>query len=183
MAKPVDLPTLLAAQDWARAEKLLRAAAAKKTASADVFYNLAKVLEAAGKTRQMQQWLKRAVAAKPDYALAWYELGRRALDDNALEDAFTAFRRAHAADPHDRDAARSLGRVALRLGKWDVAAQCFAEFADSEAQLALYRIAAERGEPTTHLSQDLLAQSDLRSEVLKTLTRVAKGRLPMVLDQ
>lgn len=182
MAKLIDLPTLLASQDWARAEKLLRAAAAKKTAGADVFYNLAKVLEAAGKTAQMRTWLKRAVARRPDYAAAWFELGRSALQDDDLQGAFGAFERAMTLSPMDQDAKRNCGRVALRLGYWEAASRCFDGASDAEAELAHYRIAAETGQSTDQMRRALLDQPEHRAQVLKTLTRVARGSLPLRLN-
>ncbi len=173
------LPALLAAKDWPAAERLLRRIAKGKAPPPAVFYNLAKVLELAGKPDQMKQWLQRAVAANPGYGLAWYELGRVALDHGALEDALTAFLRTSALMPDDADAQRNLGRVALRLGDWDKAATCFAAHDDPEARLARYRIAAETGSDTRELRDALLAEREWRPEVIRTLTRTAKGSVPL----
>lgn len=173
------LPALLAAQDWASAERLLRRLSKSKAAPAEVFYNLAKVLEAAGKTGQITTWLKRAISANPRYALAWFELGRQHLQAGALEDAFQAFDKAHRYDPSDPDSQRNLGRVALRLGEWSVAERCFANQQDTEAQLARYRIAAETGQATVALRNAMLADGKNRTSVLKTLTRTAKGSFPL----
>lgn len=183
MPSYADLPRLLREENWSAAEKVLRAAARKKVAPAEVFYNLAKVLEASGKAAQMRTWLQRALKAKPDYAMAWFELGRCALAQQDFPSAFKAFERANALDPKDQDARRNLGRIALRLGVWDKAAACFARAEDTEAQLALYRIASERGEDTGALRETLLALPDDRPEVLKTLTRTAKGAIPLKLPQ
>ena len=183
MPSYADLPKLLRDENWPAAEKVLRGAAKKKNAPADVYYNLAKVLEASGKAAQMRPWLERAVTAKPDYATAWFELGRCALAQLDLRLSLRAFDRACALDPKDPDARRNLGRIALRLGIWDKATACFAEDDDTEAQLARYRIASETGEDTQALRKALLVRPDDRPEVLKTLTRTAKGTIPLKLPQ
>lgn len=176
------LPVLLAAKDWPAAERLLRRLAKGKAPQPAVFYNLAKVLEAGGKPDQMKHWLEKAVAANPSYGVAWFELGRIALDHGALTDALTAFVRALALMPNDSDTRRNLGRVALRMGDWDRAKDCFAAQNDPEARLARYRIAAETGSDTTKLRDALLAECSWRSEVIKTLTRTAKGSVPLNLE-
>jgi hypothetical protein len=60
-----DRPGFIAAKDWAAAERLLRKAARAKNPPPEVYYDLAKVLEAAGKPCQMAVWLKRALSANP----------------------------------------------------------------------------------------------------------------------
>jgi|GEM_PF-1452816 tetratricopeptide (TPR) repeat protein len=182
MKDQTSLPALLAAKDWPAAERLLRRLAKGKAPQPAVFYNLAKVLEAGGKPDQMKHWLERAVAANPSYGIAWYELGRIALDHGALADALTAFMRASALMPDDADTRRNLGRVALRLGDWDKAMDCFAAQSDPEARLARYRIASETGATTTDLRDALLAERSWRPEVIKTLTRTAKGSVPLNLE-
>lgn len=173
------LPALLAAKDWPAAERLLRRLAKGKAPQPAVFYNLAKVLEAGGKPEQMKHWFERAVAANPNYGVAWFELGRVALEHNALDEALTAFVRTAALMPGDADTRRNLGRVAMRLGDWDRAAECFAGQGDPEARLAHYRIAAETGASSTELRDALLAERSWRPEVIKTLTRTAKGSVPL----
>ena len=116
MTELSKLPALLQAQDWPRAEALLRKAAQSKSASAEVYYNLAKVLEAAGKSEQRHVWLKRAVAARSDYAIAWYELGRVALGRGDCSSAAQSFDKAFALAPEDADARRMAARLALRQG-------------------------------------------------------------------
>ncbi len=178
MPRYANLPQLLAAQDWAAAEAVLRAAARKKAPPPEVFYNLAKVLEAAGKPSQIAVWLKRAVKARPDYGDAWFELGRFALVDNDLRGAFDAFKRAHTLVPEEADARDNLGRVALRLGEWQTAAECFDARNDDAAMLARYRIAAETGADLSAIQTELLARRALRPEAVKAMTRTAKGSLP-----
>ncbi|MHC0053471.1 tetratricopeptide repeat protein [Actibacterium sp. D379-3] len=178
----VDLSTLqakLAAQDWAGAERLLRRAAQDRRAPAQVFYNLGKVLEAAGKPQQSGPWYRKAVAGDPAYALAWFELGRWAVAADDLALAEKAFAKAVDLAPEDADAWRNLGRVRLRLGQWAAARIAWARFADGEARSALYRIAAELGEDVQDLQRGLLADPALRPEAMKALTRVARGRVPL----
>lgn len=174
-----SLPALLAAKDWPAAERLLRRLAKGKVPPPAVFYNLAKVLEAAGKPDQMKHWLEKAVAANPRYGVAWFELGRIALDQGALKDALAVFVRASALMPEDADTRRNLGRVALRLGDWGKATECFAAQSDPEARLACYRIAAETGASTTDLRDAFLEERSWRPEVIKTLTRTSKGSVPL----
>jgi tetratricopeptide (TPR) repeat protein len=183
MVDLTELPGFIAAQDWAAAERLLRKAARARNPPPEVYYNLAKVLEAAGKPGQMAQWLKRALTANPAYAFAWFELGRLALNEARLEAAFHPFTKAHELAPGDDDSRRNLGRIALRLGKWDVASSCFGGVDDPEALLARYRIAAETGTATQAMRAALFAQPGLRKAVLKTLTRTAKGSIPLDPDQ
>lgn len=177
------LPHLIQTRDWPRAEALLRAAADQPNAPAEVFYNLAKVLEARGKWTDAGPWLDRAVAARDGYANAWFELGRWAVDTGEYPKAFGAFQRAVALDPDDSDARRNLGRVALRLGEWDVAQTAFTGETDVEAQIALYRAATERGEDARSQLADLLARTDARPAVFKAMTRTAKGRVPLRLPR
>lgn len=181
MKDHTSLPALLAAKNWPAAERYLRRLAKGKAPQPAVFYNLAKVLEASGKPDQMKHWLERAVASHPSYGVAWFELGRIALKHNALHDALTAFLKASALMPKDPDTRRNLGRVALRLGDWDKATDCFAAQSDPEALLARYRIAAETGASTRELRDALLAERNWRPEVIKTLTRTAKGSVPLCL--
>ncbi len=179
MTHQADLQALLAAQDWPGAERLLRRAAKSKSANASTYYNLGKVLEVAGKPEQSGAWYKKAVSADPGHANAWFELGRWAIDGRDWPLAAKAFAKAAALAPDDPDAWRNLGRVTLRLGHWDQAQVAWARFDDDEARLAQYRIAAERGKDTSVLRAALLRDPALRPEVLKTLVRTAKGRVPL----
>lgn len=176
-----SLPGLLATQDWPAAERVLRRLAKGKAPAPEVFYNLAKVLEASGKNDQRVYWLERALAAHPRYGVAWFELGRAALQSGALAQAQNAFQHAVDLMPSDADARRNLGRIALRRGDWAVAETCFATLPDLEAQIAIYRLRAETGQASKALRDALLAQPGARPAVLKALTRAAKGSLPLIL--
>lgn len=182
MAYITRLPALLQAGDWPGAERLLRQAAQGKGASAEVFYNLAKVLEEVGKHGQRAQWLKRAVKRRPDYATAWYELGRAELESLDLVAAHQAFERAYKLAPHDSEARRMFARLSLRLGLWHQAEAAFGDAMDPEARLARYRIAAETGRSTRADRDSLLNDPALRREALNTLTRTAKGAVPLNLN-
>ncbi|KEO56444.1 tetratricopeptide repeat protein [Thioclava pacifica] len=182
MSGLAKLGHLIAAQDWAGAEAVLRREAARKDAPAQIFYNLAKVLEAAGRPEQMGHWLTRAVKRDPGYAIAWFELGRVKLAGDQLEEARAAFARALALDHQDADAARNLMRLALRLGHWEEAANAAHRLgADPEALATRYRAASELGhvDEADHLRNALLHDPANRAVALKALTRVAKGQLPM----
>lgn len=177
MASISKLPDLLAASDWVGAERVLRRAAGRTGAGADVFYNLALVLGRAGKGAQAGSWLRRAVKARPGYMAAWFELGRWCLDAGDLTGALEGFQTASGLALEDVDAKRNLGRVALRLGRWDVAVAAF-DADDTEARIARYRIAAETGEDASGLLDNLLDTAP-RQAVLKAMTRTAKGRIPL----
>lgn len=183
MAKLSDLPELLQTRQWKAAEKLLRREAAKPVAMANIFYNLAKVLEADGRHAQSGRWLEKAVAAKLDYAAAWFELGRWHLANHQLRPAFTAFGNASQLDPGDKDAKRNLARLALRLGEWEIARQVWSDFDDTEACCARYRIAAETGEQTAAQLQSLLKKASARPSALKAMTRTARGHIPLSLPE
>ncbi len=183
MAKLDDLPRLIQSQDWSSAERVLRKAAQGKSASAEIFYNLAKVLEQVGKPEQRAAWLKRAVARRPDYALAWFELGCIALEDGESDAALKAYQKAWEADPSDSDARRMVARLSLRLGRWEDARNALQEDQDTEALMLRYRIAAEMGDATPALRDGLLQDAASRPEALRTLTRVAKGSIPLSLPQ
>ena len=173
------LPGLLAAEDWPAAGALLRAAAAQDGASAEVFYNLGKVLEAAGRHAEAGPWFERAVSARPDYQIAWFELGRWAIAHGPLQRALDAFRAASQIDANDEDAARNHARLALRLGHWQEAERVWSRFSDPEALMAHYRTITERGEDGSGLRDELLARGDLRPDMLKAMTRTARGRIPL----
>lgn len=176
-----SLPALIAAQDWPRAERLLRRAATSKGAPAEVFYNLAKVLEARGAAAQMGPWLRKAVAARADYAIAWFELGRWAA--NAREDdlAIAAFRKAVALTPRDKDARINLGRLALRRADWDLAASAWSVLTGPEAEVARYRIATEQGADTSADLDRLLRNPATRGLAIQAMTRTARGCVPLSL--
>lgn len=173
------LPRLLADADWPAAERLLRRAA-RPAAPAAVFYNLAKVLEAQGKTGQMAHWLGRAVAADPGHAHAWFELGRCHHAAGDATTALAAFRKAAALAPADGEAWRMVLRLALRLCAWDVAEAALGHLPDGpETAAARYRVLAETGRAGPQERAALLADPARRPEALKALTRVARGTLPL----
>lgn len=180
MVQLVKLPQLLAAEDWSAAEKLLRRAAGAKGAGAQVFYNLAKVIEMRGGGAKRIAWLKKAVAADARYGAAWFELGRAQIEAGDWAAAEMAFARALALDPADVDARINLARLRLRLGDWTGARVACAGLAETGEVLAiLYRAACELGEDAADLQDRLLADPAERVRALKALTRVAKGSVPL----
>ena len=70
--------------DWPKAEATLRRLVKMRHAPAEAHYNLAQVLLQVGKPEQAGSWLRQAVAARPDYAAAWFELGRWLVDQGSL---------------------------------------------------------------------------------------------------
>lgn len=179
MADLSTLPRLLAAADWPAAERLLRRAA-RPDAPAAVFYNLAKVLEAQGKSGQMEHWLRRAVAAGPGHAPAWFELGRCHHAAGAPGPALAAFRKAACLAPGDGEAWRMVLRLALRLCDWAGAEAALGHLpACPETAAARYRVLAETRRAGAAERAALLADPASRPEALKALTRVAIGTLPL----
>lgn len=181
MLKMKQLAEFIAKGNWQAAEKFLKAEARKKSATADVFYNLAKVLEAGLKYQQSGYWLRKAVGKNPDYQIAWFELGRWSLSFAPIHDAYEAFYKAYALDPEDDDARRNFGRIALRLGQWGEAEKAWSGFDDIEAKQAKYRIVAETGHDATGLLQELLRDKSVRPQVIKTMTKTAIGAIPLKL--
>lgn len=176
------LPALLAARDWPAAERVLKRAAKARPGEASILYNLGRVLMEQGQWAPARHWLKHALAAQPKHQAAWFELGRTALELSDFDAAQAAFAKALDLDPTDRDATRNLGRVALRLGAFSTARAAYGRLdpEDIETACALYRIAAETGAPeAASLRDGLLARRADRAQVLKTLTRTAKGVLPL----
>ena len=160
---------------------MLRREACRKGATAQIYYNLAKVLEQVGKWQQAGQWLRRAVLKDPTYAIAWFELGRWQLDQRALRAAYGAFKTAFELNQQDHDAKRNAARLALRLGDWNQAQLLWQAFDDQEASLARYRIGAELGETEPGTIDALLSDKCHRPETWKALTRTARGSLPLSL--
>ena len=184
MADLSALPRLLANGDWSAAERVLRRAAAGRGASAAVFYNLAKVLEAQEKHTQRQTWLARALSCDPNYGLAWYEMARVLVDAQALDGAEHALGRAAHLLPNDADVALMLAQIRLRAGNWLGARQALGVFDSApeppdRVDLLRYRIACELGEDATAQRQSLLARPHLRPSVLQALTRTGRGVLPL----
>lgn len=174
----------IAQGDWAAAEISLRRLARGKAAAPQVFYNLAKVLIEAGKPAQAGSWLDRAVRAAPDYAIAWFELGRWRLDRRDWEGALEAFLRAAECAPEDVDAWRNAARLAERLCRFALSARCWEQVAarkaeDIEARLGCARAAFEQGAPDE--AEALLAAlpDEARALALTLRTRTARGRLSL----
>lgn len=125
--------------------------------------------------------LCRAVQLAPGHAAAWFELGRAAVAREDFATAMSGFSQALKLTPDDIDARRNLGRVTLRLGAYDAAYTAWAPLrGDPEADLALYRIAAETGDPNAKaLRRALIEHHPNTAAVIKTLVRVSKGAIPL----
>lgn len=182
MSKLKNLAVFIAEENWRGATAVLKREAGKAGAPASVFYNLAKVLEADKKWKQSGKWLKKAIQIDPTYQIAWFELGRWSIDQGDFQVAFEAFCKSSELDPDDKDAKRNAARIGLRLGMWEQAREHWKSCSDIEAEQARYRIAAELGESIDGLQARLLENRKARPEVIKTLTRTAKGKIPLILD-
>ncbi len=169
----------------ALAGRLLRQAAATSPFVPQAGYNLGVYLRASGEARQAATWLERSVRAAPDYVAAWIELGlaRLALDQPAA--AEEAFERALALDPQDADALRGGTTAAFRCGRWAAAAERLAALgarATYEDDLLRARAlleAGQRAEAEALLRRLGGADPALAPELLKAITRRAKGGFPL----
>lgn len=175
------LQTALINGDWPTAERLLAPQARHPGAHPSLLYNYGKVLLELGQPQGAAAALKRVVAADPRHGNAWFELGRAALMREDFATALEAFAHALSLDPGDEDARRNLGRVSLRTGAWGLAAQAWGPLeGDAEADIALYRIAAETGAADAGRRREkLLAAHPDRAAVIQTLVRVSKGAVPL----
>jgi predicted Zn-dependent protease len=170
----------IAASDWAKAESVLRRLVREEGAPAEAHYNLAQVLLRAGKAEQAGHWLRQAIAARPDYTIAWFELGRWELEHGELPAARYAFVRASALDPSDADTWRNLARIAERLGDFAAARDAWSQLSDGEARVGLLRALLELRDPAAEaLRAELWADPALRPLVLRAITGTSAGKLPL----
>lgn len=179
--KPDDLTQALIRGDWLRAEAILAPLAAAPGAHPSAVYNLGKVLMELGRHDEAIHHFRRCSGVAPAHQAAWFEMGRCALLTEDFPLALEAFSHALALDPHDSDARRNLGRVALRLCAWNIAREAWEPLSgDPEAALALYRVAAETRDPAAPaMRARLLADHPDRAAAIRTLVRVAKGAVPL----
>jgi tetratricopeptide (TPR) repeat protein len=175
------LNSCLSQGKWDEADALLAPVTQGADAHPSLLYNHGKVLIEMGRFGAAQALLERCTELAPDHAAAWFEMARAALAGEDFSTAFDGFARALALDPYDTDARCNLGRVALRTGRYKIAQEAWKEFAgDPEADLALYRVAAETGAPeAAEMRKELLATHPNRAAVIKTLVRVSKGAIPL----
>jgi len=173
----------IAAGDWPKAEVTLRRLVKQRAAPPEAAYNLAQVLLRAGKPEQAGHWLRQAIALRPDYATAWFELGRWELDRGAFADARDTFARAAALAPEDNDAWRNLARIAERLGDFGTARDAWSRLPDPEARAGILRALLELRDPAAEaLRAELWKDLAQRPLVLRAITRASAGRLPLKPD-
>ncbi|MEP3633621.1 MAG: tetratricopeptide repeat protein [Shimia thalassica] len=167
--------------DWPLAAALLAPLTRGQNAHPSLLYNHGKVLVELGHHCEAMQLFHRCVARAPGHAAAWFEMGRTALSLEELETGFDAFSKVVSLDKTDMDAARNLGRIAIRLGHWQAAERSWSLLkGDPEADLALYRVAAETRNPkAAEMRKSLLETHPDRAAVLRTLVRVSKGAMPL----
>lgn len=175
------LQNAIARQDWADANAILAPVTATDSAHPAMLYNHGKVLMELGQMQAATALLQRAVQHAPGHAAAWFELGRAAVSQEDFATAMSGFSRALELTPDDIDARRNLGRVSLRIGAYDTAYTAWSPLrGDPEADLALYRIAAETGDPNAKALRRALMESHPNpAAVIKTLVRVSKGAIPL----
>ncbi len=176
-----NLTERLIAEDWAGAEALLAPHASAPDAHPSLVYNWGKVLIELDRPGEAARALRRVVAADPTHVNGWFELGRAAIMRDDYETAYHAFEQAHLIDPDDADATRNFARVALRLGYWDQARIAWEGLMpDQEAEIALYRVAAEtRAKDAARRRAALLETHPSRPAVVTALVRTSKGAVPL----
>ena len=175
----------LAAANWPAAEAILRRAARHRDAPASVFYNLGQVLAHSGRAGLSGPWYRKALAADPGHADAWCEYGAWLAVRGETGPALAARKHAVALRPEHRETLLGCARLTLRASLWTEARSMWQELAgDSdatgEAALALLRIALETGDPKAAARRrGLAARPELRPGLLKTITRTARGTVPL----
>ncbi|HLJ10026.1 MAG TPA: tetratricopeptide repeat protein [Planctomycetaceae bacterium] len=88
---------------------------------AEVCFNLANVLHAAGDKRAAIDWFHEAVALDPEMTDAWNNVGNLLAEIGNLAEACRAYRRAVDVEPAYADAHYGLADVLEQLGRWDEA--------------------------------------------------------------
>ena len=184
-AQVKSLQRAFAAANWPAAEAMLRRAVRHRDAPASVFYNLGQVLARLGRAGQSGPWYRKALAADPRHADAWCEYAAWLAVRGETVPALAAWKRAVALRPDHRATLLGCARLALRAGLWTEARatwQALAGDGDAtgEAALALLRIALETGDPEAMARRRrLAARPELRPALLKTITRTARGAVPL----
>lgn len=175
-----SLINAISSGDWFKAERLLRREAAKRSAPAEIHYNLGKVLLEQGNAKSAIPSLRKAVSRKAGYQSAWFELGRAAVlvRDYAL--AEKSFARAAALDPTDADARLNLARVAVRRGSWRAALTASSDLGGPEVAALRYRALAELRSPaaSSELSA-MLEDAAMKPFAIRAMTRTSKGSIPL----
>lgn len=187
---PSDDPTALmraqaaiAVEDWPAAERALRKASKSKDATPEVFYNFAKVLVLQGKNRQAAAAFERAIAMRPAYSAAWFELGRLHIEERAFAQARDAFARVTSLTPDDTDALEYLAVLSERLGDFETSTQAWQVVLNREpghaaAQLGLLRAALERRQDAVDgMAEALLSKKATRAAATTLLSRTSRGWL------
>ena len=184
-AQVESLQRALAAANWPAAETMLRRAARHRDAPASVFYNLGQVLARLGRAGQSGPWYRKALAADPRHADAWCEYAAWLAVRGETGPALAAWERAVALRPDHRATLLGHARLTLRAGLWTEARAAWRAVAGDgdatgEADLAQLRIALETGDPEAPARRRCLAaRPDLRPALLKTITRTARGAVPL----
>ncbi|MEL7466715.1 MAG: tetratricopeptide repeat protein [Pseudomonadota bacterium] len=174
------LVNALSSGDWSKAERILRRATAKRSATAGDHYNLGKVLLEQDKAAAAIISFRKAIALKTDYQSAWFELGRAALRRRDYAVAEDAFSKAAALNPSDRDAKLNLARVAIRRGSWEAARVALDGAIGPEAAALRYRALAETRSPNAAPAlAAMLADRAARPHGLRAMVRTSKGRIPL----
>jgi Tfp pilus assembly protein PilF len=93
---------------------------------ADACNNLGAVLGAQGRRDEAVAWLRRAVAARPDFPQAHGNLGRALQELGHTGEAVASFRTAVQRDPSHLGLLLGLANALTELGQWDEAQACFA---------------------------------------------------------
>ena len=184
-AQVKSLQRAFTAANWPAAEAMLRRAARRRDAPASVFYNLGQVLARSGRAGLSGPWYRKALTLDPRHADAWCEYGAWLAVRGETDPALAAWKKAVVLRPEHRETLLGCARLTLRACLWTEARSMWQELAgDSdatgEAALALLRIALETGDPKAAARRcRLAARPELRPALLKTITRTARGAVPL----
>src|ERR1700690_1376134 len=103
---------------WSQSGGFVLAPALAGPAAAEdaaVFYNQGLVLKRQGKTAEAIAEMKKAIAARKDYAAAWFSLGNLYRSEGDFNNAAQAYQKSTALQPKDAAGHANLGALYIRM--------------------------------------------------------------------
>ena len=120
--------------DYGEAERLYRCCFGRDRSDGMVAFNLANVLQHLGREVESRRWLEHAVACRPGFADAWYNLGVMAARSGGEEEAAAHFERALRCDPSFADALYNLAALHFGEGRLAEAADLWGRYLQQDGQ-------------------------------------------------
>ena len=178
----------IAAGDWQKAERQLRALRRRYPERADVSYNLALVVRERGRFDEALDMLAATARRFPDYPQAAFERASTLLELGREAEAGDRLERYLVQWPDDADAHLLLGRIRVRQGDTGRARKHLAALEPSpadgnhDARLLAAQIDlrdGDLGRALTRFRELSRALPALRPSLLKELTQAPRGRIPI----